>query len=492
MVQEHLSWTPAVVTEKALKGAVALITRQVLSQGLNILGGVLLARLLTPAEFGLYAIITFILTFLMAFGDVGLGASLIRQPTEPVVEDYRAIFTVQQGLVSAVVILFWFTASAIARAYHLPAHDVWLFRLVALSLLITSFQVVPSIQLERHLAFDRLAVIEVMQSLIYNVVAVGLAWHGTGAMSFALALIARSFIGAVLANIIGSWSIGWRWDWERVREHLRFGLPYQGISFVSLLKDSITPVFVGLLLGAGQVGYLNWAGMIAAYPVMILMVLQRIYLPAFSRMQAHPEHLCQFVEQILRATNILVAPLAVLTLILIRPLTHLVFGDKWLVAVPLFYFLWVANIFVASATPLMGLVNALGHSRIVFVFALIWMFGTWGLGAPLVVLYGAKGFAIANVGVQLTNLLFYRVAQSYVPFRMLSIVVPPWVWAAIIGFGAYLAQRAMPIVGFVTLAEYLATGVTIYGVGLLVLYPVDSRRMWVWIRRQRWRPASRS
>ena len=90
------------------------------------------------------------------------------------------------------------------------------------------------------------------------------------------------------------------------------------------------------------------------------------------------------MEQVLRATNGLVAPAAILTLVLIEPLTKYVFGQKWLAALPLFYLLWGANIFVPTASPVFALLNALGHSRTTFKFAVIWMAGTWVLGAPLV------------------------------------------------------------------------------------------------------------
>jgi O-antigen/teichoic acid export membrane protein len=486
------SWTPTMIVEKVLKGAVALVTRQFLVQGLMIAGGVLLARILSPTEFGLYAIITFVMNFLKAFSDAGLGASLIRHPTEPSIEEYRAVFTMQQIIVALIVLLFWMAAPLIAHAYHLPNRDAWLFRLVALSLLATSFQVIPSIRLERHLAFDKLAMVEVAQAVTYNALAVGLAWWGLGAMSFALALLARSLVGAVLAAIVSPWPIGWRWDWASVRGHLRYGLPYQGANLVYPLKDSIMPVFVGLLLGAGQVGYLEWAGMIAAYPVMGLMVFYRLYLPAFSRMQAHREQLGRFVEHILRATNGLVAPFAMLTLALIHPLTRIVFGEQWLAALPLFYPLWAANFFIASATPLMGLLNALGNSRIVFGFALLWMFGTWALGVPLILLYGTLGFALANVGVQLTNILLYRIAQRHVPFRILPLIAPLWGWAGLVGMWIYVMQRVLPISSLAGLVGYAAAGLALYTLGLLALYPTEARRGWIWIRSRQWMPASRS
>jgi O-antigen/teichoic acid export membrane protein len=473
---------PGAVVRKAVHSVMALGLRQVLTVGMAALGGILLARLLSPSEFGLFAVVTFLLAFLMTFGDAGLAASLVRQPHEPVEEDYQAVFTFQQVLVVSVVILFWLAAPWVASAYHLPRHDSWVFRLVALSLLVTSFQVIPAARLERHLSFEKLAMVEVAMSFVFYSTAVTLAWKGVGVLSFAIALVARSLTGAILVNRASPWRIRWHWDWERARVHLKFGVPYQGIGFVSLLTSSITPVFIGLLLGAASVGYVNWALMVAAYPVLALGIMQRVYLPAFARLQLHREALSQFVEQVLRATNGLVAPVAILTLVSIEPLTKYVFGQKWLVALPLFYLLWVANLFVPTAGPLSALLNALGHSRTAFKFAVIVMLGTWVLGAPLILAFGTIGFAIACVCVNLTNLILYRVVQGHLSFRILPMIVPAWCVATVIGLATYFVMHFTPPTGLVGLGICFALGLSAYSLCMLGLYRLEVRKVWalVW------------
>jgi len=474
--------TPTSIGVKALRGAAALGVRQVLVQGLNALTGIVLARLLSPSDFGLFGIITFVLTFLVAFGDVGLGASLIREPEEPSEEDYRAVFTAQQSLVALVVIVAWFVSPLLARAYHLPPHQAILFRLVALSLLFTSFQVIPSVRLERHLEFQKLAAVEVTQSFVYNGVTIGAAFAGLGPLSFALGLLSRSFTGAIIINWVSPWRMGWRWDLSRIRKHLRFGIPYQGIAFTSLLKDSITPVFVGLVIGTSEVGYINWATMVAAYPVLALMVLQRVYLPAFARMQAHKERLGEFVEKVILATNAVVAPLAILTFVLIRPITVTVYGAKWLVAIRLFRFFWLANIFVPTATPVVGLLNALGRSRTTLGFAAGWMFGTWVLGVPLILLLGGVGFALANFLVTLSAPILFRVAQREVKFRILRVILPGWVLSGAIGLAIYLIQAVWQFRSLPALVCYGAAGVLLFGLGMMRLHRSEITKLWISLR----------
>lgn len=460
-------------------------------QGLNLIGSIVLARILSPAQFGLFAIVTFILSFLLAFGDAGLGASLIREAKEPGENDYRAVFTAQQALVAGVVVISWLVSPAIARAYGLPPGNAWLFRLIALSLLFTSFQVIPSIRLERHLRFDRLAIVETGMALVFNVTAVAMAVMGFGAFSFAWALVLRSLAGAILAYAVSPWLPRWHWHWGLIKQHLSFGIPYQGFNFVCLLKDSMNPVFIGIILGPAQVGYINWAILVASAPTLALMALRRVYLPAFARLQDQPESLRQFVEHVIRAVNALYAPVAMLTLAMIKPITRVVFGSKWLAAVPLFYLFWVASVFSPTAMAAVAVLNAVGRSRTPLVFVTLRTVLVWVVGAPLVLILGSAGYALADCISQTLNVYLFRRAQSSVRFSILATNLPPWAWAGVVGLGAFAVSERWSPTGPAGLALQLFAALVIYFLGLIAFYPALARKAWVWIRSDGWSLAFR-
>jgi O-antigen/teichoic acid export membrane protein len=204
-----------VVAKKAFRGVVALGGRQVFVHGLNIAGNILLARLLSPKDFGIYAIVIFLIQFLGSFGGTGLACNLIRSTAEPEDKDYSAVFTVQQLFLLVLVLILWVLSPQLVRFYGLADQYTWLFRITALSLLITSFMVMPQVKLERELAFTKLAIVEVWQTLVFNVVAVLLAWKGWGGMAFAAALLGCSRTGTLIVYLIAPWKISWTWDWYR-------------------------------------------------------------------------------------------------------------------------------------------------------------------------------------------------------------------------------------------------------------------------------------
>lgn len=479
---EYNEWTSARVTRHFVSSALSLGLRQVFVQGSNLLGSLLLARMLSPTEFGLYAVAIFWLSFLSTFGGTGFAANLIRQPSEPTMADYRSVFSIQLVIVLGLAATLWVAAPTLAALYRLSTDGIWLFRLIALSLFTTAFIVIPQVQLERHLDFSKLARVEVAQAITFNVTAVYLAWRGWGVLSFGIAMLLRAVVGAALANWIKPWEMRWHWDLERAKPHLAFALPFQGAQFISVIKDSISPIFIGVLLGAGAVGYVNWAGMVAAYSLLALMVLQRLYLPAFARLQYQPSTLGAFVERILLIANATTAPLAILTVVLIGPITHILFGEKWLPALPLFYLFWAANIFVPSATPLYSLLNATGHARKALGFSILWMVGTWLLSAPSIIAFGTIGFSIANLLVQFSNFWLYRVAKDIVKFRVLPSVIPVWVMAITMGTAIFVLTKLWAPRDFTCLSLYLMLGLAAYSLMVYLFYKKEFQEVFILVR----------
>lgn len=450
-----------------LRSVMALGLRQIVVQGANIVGSILLARLLSPAEYGLYAITVFFLSFLIAFGDVGLGGSLVRQTAEPTIRDYKIVFNLQLVLVISVSTIMWLSSPFLVESYQLLSNDVWLFRFLALSLLFTTFQTIPLVFLERSLKFEKIAIIEIAQAVIYNTLLITMVYFKLGNYVFGLALALRALTGALLAYFIHPWSIGSDWDIKVIREHMKFGLAYQGSKFISLIKDSVSPVIVGFISGRIEVGFINWATAVSSYSVLLLNILQRIYLPAFSRMQSNRRELSKLVEDSIWGVNAFVAPLSILTLVLIQPITIIVFGDKWLKAIPFFILFWAANIFVPTSSVVQGVLNALGFSGKVFRYSVIWMLGTWIISVPLIIIYGGIGFAIANFFVQLTNIWFYKTAQKELAFVIIAKIYTPWFTALGSGILVGILEYIRPAQDILNLIIYFLLGLLIYGIYII-------------------------
>ena len=456
------------VAQRATRGAIALLVRQVFVYASTILGGILLARLLSPSEFGFYGVAMFALVFLNVFGGTGFAANLIRLPDDPTLHDKRVVYTAQECVVACVFLAIWLAAPHLTVIYHIPSQGILFFRLMGVSLFLTSLMVMPQIQLERDLAFDKLAMIEVSQAVVFNGMAVLLAWRGVGILSFSIALVLRSGCGAILATAISPWKIGIKWDYPALKKHIHFGVALQGGNILSTVKDSITPVFIGMYLGAAYVGYVTWANSLATYSVAILMPLQRLYLPFFAKFQQDRAQLARYVSHTLWMANAVAAPLTLVTVALAHPITTLIFGAKWLYALPLFYLLIAGNLFVPCSAPMLGLLNALGKARITFLVLLMWMASTWIFGVPFTLVWSLRGFGFAMVCVSLTNLVLYWVVWKELRVNPVRAYWPSWPLAAAVSCSLYLIQLFRMPSSVWELAAYTTAALAVY-IGALTI-----------------------
>jgi O-antigen/teichoic acid export membrane protein len=460
---------PADVIARTLRGAVALGGGQVVAQLLNIGGAILLARTLTPAEFGLVAILMFFLALLTALGDLGLGMSLVRRPVEPDELEMRAVATLQLAATLLVVLIAWLATPFVVRAYGLAADGWWLLPAMTVAILADAFRFLPLARLERVLQYERIGLVEVTQAFVFNTVLLTLAWSGWRAACFPVAVVARSLVGAALANVLGPRLGGLAWSWPIAREHLAFGVPFRGVHLLTVLRTSIVPTFVGLLIGRAAVGHLEWAAMVAGFPLTGLILLQRLYVGSFARLQHHPRELGAFASHLVMAAHALVAPVAVLTLVLVQPIVRIVFGPQWLDAIPLFYCLSLGCLVMPTVAPLAGLLHALGHSRSVFRAALLGTVITWIAGVPLVLGLGELGMAIAGLGVHGANLIVWRRARAAVDIRIMPGVAGIWTAGAIAGLAAWWWNGVRPITSLADLLLCGAAAAIVYATAIVAL-----------------------
>ena len=385
---------------KAFKGVFTLTFRRLILKVIDTVGVIVLARALTQDVFGVFGIVSFVVfTFLSFFSDVGFGAALIQKKEELTDEDTRTTFTIQQSLVTLILIVAWLTSVPIANFYDLGTQGSWLIRVLSLSLFFTSFKTIPSILLERQLKFERLVIPEIIETIVYNAIAVYMAIHGYGVWSLVIAILARVVTGAIALNLLSPWSIGWSFSRNSVKALLSFGVPYQLNSVLALIKDNITPTLIAYWYGPAAVGFVNLAQNIATRPMEIINIVSRVMFPAYSRIQHDTVRLKRWIEKSVSFMAYLYMPAITGLLITAKPILEYLYADKsakWLPALP------TLLLFLAGAYPIIitttytNALYALGKPKVVLALMAIYTVMTWALGAPLIYKYGFVGIAIAG------------------------------------------------------------------------------------------------
>ncbi|GFE60322.1 oligosaccharide flippase family protein [Geobacter sp. AOG2] len=395
--------------KKSLKGMSALFVRQVLVKVIFFVGNIILARLLAPQIFGIYAIVQFVVQFFSTFGDVGIGAALIQKKGDLSREELSTTFWLQQMLVVSVVAVVVLAAPLALKVYPtLPPVGVWLIRAMAVSFLFSSLKTIPAILMERNIDFNRIAWVDITENLAYQGVAVVCAYLGYGVWSFVAAAITRAFLGAVLIYALSSWRPSFHYRFESVKGLVRFGLPYQGNQILNFIKDSVTPLFVGVYAGAAAVGYLRWACNFAFVPLVLSETFGRVAFPAFSKLQDDAALLGRTVEKSIRMMTFVMLPVTAILVALAPEITHVFYTDKWLPGLNAFYLYSFTPLLMGIALPMFSGILCLGKSNIILAMTVVLVAIEWGIGAPLVLKFGFVGIAVTQPITYILFVLVYK------------------------------------------------------------------------------------
>ena len=428
----------------APRGMQALFGRQAAVQILTFAGGVVLARTLRPAEFGLYFIAAFLVNAVAALGDFGLGPSLIQRKEDVGEQDLRAAFTLQLTATSVLVAIIVGIAPWLAAAYpHAPHETVWLVRALAFNFFLTTWRSVAFLQLERHLRFRRVALIEVVEALMFQGVAVVLALAGAGVWSFVCATIASGVAGTGLAWASARWRIGLAFDRERFRELLRFGVPYQAQMVLNSVGGWASIVLMGALFGPRGVGLITWASANGRKPSVFLDSVSRVAFPHLSRQQDEVERVERTLARYLGSVLFAAAFWTALIVVAAPGLVPLVYTKRWTPAVPALMIFAVALVFDTVCSLFVVALNSRGRPTYVARVVLVRSLLLAGLAAAFGYWVGFVGFAIAHLATSvLTTLLLGRQIPGMQ--RILAsvkwLIAPP---AAAVAAG--LAIVALPI-----------------------------------------------
>lgn len=387
----------------------SLLRRQIVIKSAFLIGNVLLARILTPEVFGIYGIVTFVTQFFSLFGDIGLGAAFVRKTGYLSEDELATTFWMQQAMVWFVVGLVILLAPLALIVYpSLPPSSVWLIRAMAISLILMSLKTVPAILLERTLAFDRIARVDITEHVSYQVVAVMLALLGFGVWSFVLAALIRGSIGIIMIYSLSPWRPSFKYRFDAIRGAIKFGIPYQANNVVNFLKEAIAPLFVGAYAGAAAVGYLSWAKTLAFAPLIISASFERVAFPTFSKIQHDRQLLTRSIERSMRSMTLLLFPVTAFLIALGPDIIRIVFTEKWMPGLWAFYFYCTSPLVIGVMMPMYSGILSLGKSAILLKMTIVLVCLEWGLGIPFVMQFGFTGMAMNQPVIAIIFFMIYR------------------------------------------------------------------------------------
>ena len=327
----------------------------------------ILARLLSPSDFGLMGMIMVVLGFARLFADMGISNAIIyRQDVAKGELSSLYWLNILAGI--AVFLIICISTPLVVAFYHEPRLNNLMY-LAALVFLITPFGQQFQILLQKELRFNQLARIEMIVSFANATVAISLAFCGAGVFSLIWGQLAGTSLRVLLLCYRGwkHWRPYWHFSRRDLKRYISFGLYQMGEKAVNYFNTNLDYLLIGSILGAKPLGYYALAYNLVLRPSSLINpIITKVAFPVFSKVQNDTNKLkggylkvLQFLSSVnfpMMAGLAVVAPVAVPT----------IFGDQWLPSVILIQILTIVGLLRSAGNPIGSLLLAKGRADLGF------------------------------------------------------------------------------------------------------------------------------
>ena len=374
--------------QKAAAGMVWTALQKYSTMLISFISGIILARLLTPYDYGCIGMLSVFMALAEAFIDGGFGSALI-QKKRPTQEDYSTIFFWNIGMSFVMYAVLYFSAPAISRFYKIPLLCEVL-RVQGLVLFIYAFNVIQQNQLRKNLNFKVLSIVTITTSILSLGVTVFMAYKGFGVW----ALVVQNLISAAIPTFVFWFYIKWRpifvFSKQSFKELFGFGFYMFLTNLLNQFGQQIQGLLIGKVYNPSTMGYYSKAHSTEKLvSTSIGSVMSQVTYPLYAEVQEDKKQLANMIKRITMTLAYITWPLLLVLLLCAKPIFVLLYSDRWLPSVPYFQILCIAGLAYQSVNN--QAIAAVGKSKDMFVWTVVKR--TIGIGCMVggLALFGMKG-----------------------------------------------------------------------------------------------------
>lgn len=395
---------------RSVRGGAVTIAAQGIHFFLQMGSTIVLARLLTPQDYGLIAMVTAVTGFVAMFKDMGLSMATV-QRAEVNHGQISTLFWINVLLSIGVMLVIAALAPAIAWFYG-ESRLLWITLALSCGFVFGGLTVQHQALLRRQMRFGALALIQITSMVAGIVTAIGAAWYGAGYWALVVMQLAAAIANAVAVWIVSGWRPSLPVRHTGVRDMLAFGGNLTGFNVVNYLGRNADNMLIGKFCGSGPLGLYSKAyGMLMLPIEQITAPISAVAVPALSRLQNDPETYRRYYYRAISTIAFITMPLIAVLAALSDEIIRIVLGTQWEDAAIIFNILAVTA-FRQPVTSTTGWVLvSLGQTKRMML---------WGLIAvPVTVLSFIIGLPWGPVGV----------ATSYTLCTLFALAVPGLLFA---------------------------------------------------------------
>ena len=323
--------------QKTVRGVGWSFIDNIASSGITFLVGLVLARLLTPEEYGVMAIMAIFIAISNSIIDSGFSNALIRKIKVERV-DYNTVFYFNL-LVSIMLYIFLFFSAPAISAFFKEPELIEITRVIGWILIINALAIIPRTQLVRNVDFKTQTKVSLISSVSSGVIGIVMAIAGMGIWSLVGQQLSRQFLNTLFLWVYTKWKPVFEFSLQSFKELFGFGSKLLLSGLLDTFFRNIYYIVIGRFYTSAQLGQYTRAEQFnSIFSSNLTSVVQRVSYPVLSSIQNEPERLREAYRRVIKITMLITFACMLGLVAIAKPLLVILIGEKWLQAV---YFLQI-------------------------------------------------------------------------------------------------------------------------------------------------------
>lgn len=351
------------LTDKVVKGFFWALMEKFGIQLAHFVVTLILARLLTPNDYGTVALVSVFVSVSDVFVYCGLGTALTRKKNATQV-DFNTVFYISLAMAVLLYCVLFSIAPLVARFYAVDELCPML-RILALALVFHSINGVQNVELNRKMLFHLSFRISWVRVIVSSAIGITLAFRGWGAWSIVWASFWGTLSGVIARQLVIRWRPTLSFSWNSARELFTFGWKYVLASIISDLYQDLYVFVIGKLYTRADLAYVRKGG----HPVRSMMAiatktLKRVSFSALAKLQDDPKRMRNAMRKLINCSSLIAFPAIAFCLVMAEPMIIALFGAKWAPAVPYLRLVACSAFFQPFNSVNVQAINAAGRSDV--------------------------------------------------------------------------------------------------------------------------------
>lgn len=448
--------------QKTVKGMGWSAIDQVSRMGISFVVGIVLARLLSPDEYGLIGILAIFISIFTFICDSGFSNALIRKKTIQEI-DYYTVFYINLALSFFLALILFVCAPLIAHFFERP-ELVSLTQVMSVIIIINALAIVQRVRLTKAVDFKTQTKITVSASIISGAIGIGLAYVGCGVWALVAQQISAQSVNTILLWIFNKWKPKLRFSIASFKEMWSFGWKMLVSGLIDTLWRDLYQVVIGKFYAPATLGvYTRSRQFTDMFSINLNNVIQRVSFPILAEMQDDKERLKNGYKRVIRCTML---PTFVLMLGLAacaKPMVLFLIGEKWLGCVPIIQLVCFSSMLYPLHSLNLNMLQVQGRSDLFLRLEIIKKciaVGPLLLGIFIDIYWMIGGSVLTGFFAYYLNAYYSGPFLNYSIKEQIKDIIPSFLVAAFMAIPVY-AMSYIPLTPYVLFPLQIIAGVII-------------------------------